>query len=68
MAEVSMDGPERPRRGFVAGRKRARHRFTRVLIATIERFTSLGRRPTDADDLRDTWDYDAECAYNNGVD
>ncbi len=46
-----MGGAERPRRRFVTGRKRARHRFIRVLIPTIERFTSLGRRPTDADGL-----------------
>ncbi len=42
-----MCGVGRPQRRLMTGRKRARHRFIRVLILTIERFTSLGRdRPT----------------------
>lgn len=46
IAEVRMGGAERPRHGFVTSHKRARYRFIRVSILTIERFTRL---PTGAD-------------------
>ncbi len=42
IAELRMVGAERPPHSFVTGRKRARHRFIRVLILTIDGFTGLG--------------------------